>query len=107
MLVVVLTRSAGSRVTSVLERLSELTMGRLSMACGVVDPAGRVVYRNAPARARIERLGGVMPRQLSEGFEIVRLDGRPYPRQEWPVVRSISSAPVYGKDGRSPPGCPS
>jgi PAS domain S-box-containing protein len=37
------------------------------------------------------RLGQAMPVELRGDFEIVRADGRPYERDEWPLVRSITS----------------
>ncbi|MDT7713241.1 MAG: hypothetical protein QOG46_1963 [Pseudonocardiales bacterium] len=94
-------------------------------AVAVFDPAGAVVYVNDRAQELTERtLGESMPGELSGGFDIFHLDGRPYDRDEWPVVRSLragehvvdeeyihlrrdgtrvaircSSAPVYGEDG--------
>jgi PAS domain S-box-containing protein len=60
-------------------------------AVEVVDASGRVLHANAQARELIERqLGGTMPDHLDAGFDIFRLDGSRYDRDEWPVVRSIT-----------------
>jgi PAS domain S-box-containing protein len=53
--------------------------------------SGRIVYTNARARELVDWLGKTMPAELSDEFEIFHLDGRPYRRREWPVVRSMTS----------------
>jgi PAS domain S-box-containing protein len=53
--------------------------------------SGRIVYANARAHELVDRLGKSMPEELSDEFEIFHLDGRPYRREEWPVVRSVTS----------------
>jgi PAS domain S-box-containing protein len=59
-------------------------------AVAVFGRGGDIVYANAQAQALTERtLGEEMPEDLSGGFEIYHLDGRPYRRDEWPVVRSL------------------
>jgi PAS domain S-box-containing protein len=53
--------------------------------------SGRIVYTNARVRELLDRLGKTMPSELSDEFEIFHLDGRPYRREEWPVVRAMTS----------------
>jgi PAS domain S-box-containing protein len=60
-------------------------------AIGIVDAAGRILYVNERASELTERLGKSMPEDVGGGFDICHPDGRPYGRDEWPVVRSITS----------------
>jgi PAS domain S-box-containing protein len=53
--------------------------------------SGRIVYANARAHELVNRLGRSMPAELTDEFEMFHLDGRPYRRQERPVVRSVTS----------------
>jgi PAS domain S-box-containing protein len=58
----------------------------------VVDASGRVIHANARATELTDRhLGGSMPDHLDRGFDIFRLDGRRYEREDRPVVRSLTS----------------
>jgi PAS domain S-box-containing protein len=57
----------------------------------IAAESGRIIYTNARAHALLEPVGKRMPEQLSDEFEIFHLDGRPYGREEWPVVRSMAS----------------
>jgi PAS domain S-box-containing protein len=62
------------------------------VAVSIIDPSGQIVYANRWARTLVEQqLGESMPDDIADGWEIFHLDGRPYSRDEWPVVRSITS----------------
>jgi PAS domain S-box-containing protein len=61
------------------------------VAVAVVDASGQIVYTNPRAQELTRQLGAPMPEQMSAGFEIHRLDGRLYAREEWPVARSIAT----------------
>jgi PAS domain S-box-containing protein len=61
-------------------------------AVAVVDASGQIVYVNERAMELTERqLGESMPEDLGGAIDIFHLDGRRYERDEWPVVRSITS----------------
>lgn len=61
-------------------------------AVAVVDASGQIVHVNERAMELTERqLGESMPEDLGGAIDIFHLDGRRYERDEWPVVRSITS----------------
>src|SRR5687768_12934257 len=58
----------------------------------VVDASERVIHTNERARELTGRqLGREMPEDLRGAIDILHPDGRRYERDEWPVVRSITS----------------
>ena len=64
----------------------------VSAAVVVVDTSARVIYSNEWAKELTKRhLRRPMPEYLDRGWEIFRLDGRRYHREEYSVVRSITS----------------
>jgi PAS domain S-box-containing protein len=82
--------SPGSHATAVLG-LEQLVRD-MPVAVGVVDASGRVIHCNERARELTDRhLGRAIPDHLDAGIDIFRPDGRRYAREEWPVVRSITS----------------
>jgi diguanylate cyclase (GGDEF)-like protein/PAS domain S-box-containing protein len=84
------TASPGSQAIAALG-LEQLVRD-MPVAVGIVDVSGRVIHSNERARDLTDRqLGGAMPGHLDGGFDIFRPDGRRYAREEWPVVRSITS----------------
>jgi signal transduction histidine kinase len=103
----------------------EIVLRQMPAGVVIVDAETRAVVLTNNEAARI--LGAAVAFETADSFpeaSVLRPDGRPYPREEWPVMRSLrgevvtdeelrfargggvtltlaaSSAPVHGADGR-------
>ena len=65
----------------------------LALPVWLIDDSGNLLYYNEPAEAllgvRFEEAGEINADQLAEHFHTTRLDGKPYPNAELPIVVAL------------------
>jgi PAS domain S-box-containing protein len=78
-------------------RLMQGILGLLPVGVNVRDPSGALLHSN---RRASELLSGPVPSEAHYGEpRLLRLDGQPYPPEEWPHARALKGEYVPEEDG--------